>query len=65
MGKGGMNLTVKITKAADGLLDLRVVELPELDLSVRTVGEIPGVVSEAAAKLTGRSEQEFDVEVGY
>jgi hypothetical protein len=65
MGRGGMNLTVKIMKAEDGLLDLRVVELPDLDLSARTFGEIPALVSEAAARLTGRSEQEFDVEVGY
>jgi hypothetical protein len=60
-----MKLTVKITKAADGFLDLRVVELPDLDLSARTIGEIPAVVSEVAAKLTGRSGQDFDVEVGY
>lgn len=60
-----MNLTVKILKVADGLLDLRVVELPELDLSARTIREIPAIVSEAAARLTGRPEQEFDVDVGY
>lgn len=43
---------------------LRVVELPDLDLSARTFEDIPAVVSGAAARLTGRSEHEFSVVVG-
>lgn len=59
-----MNLSVKITKATDGCLDLKVVELPQLDINARNAGEIPLVVSEAAAKLTGRPEQDFNIDVG-
>ena len=57
-----MNLTVKIKNAADVWLDLNVVELPNLVVGARNIGEIPLIVSEAAARLTGRPEHEFDVE---
>ena len=59
-----MNLSVKITKATDGCLALKVVELPQLDINARNAGEIPLVVSEAAVKLTGRPERDFNIDVG-
>lgn len=58
-------MTVQIKSAADGWLDLKVVELPTLDVSARDLGEIPCIVGEVAARLTGRPEQEFDVKVRY
>ncbi|GLU61587.1 hypothetical protein [Paenarthrobacter ureafaciens] len=60
-----MRLTVKIRKATDGRLDLQVVEMPELEVAVRKFKEIPSAVIEAAASLTGRSQDDFEVEVGY
>ena len=60
-----MKLTAHIKKAAEGWLDLAVVELPATEAHARNVEEIPGVVRVAAARLTGRSEEEFDVEVSY
>ncbi|MFK0042221.1 hypothetical protein ACIQTW_20495 [Paenarthrobacter sp. NPDC090517] len=60
-----MRLTVRISKATDGRLDLYVVELPELEAQAQRVAEIPETVREAAAILTGRSKDDFDVEVGY
>jgi hypothetical protein len=58
-------LTAKIRKAADGRLDLYVVEMPELVAHARSVEDIPGVVRAAAAILTGRPEDDFEVVVGY
>uniref|UniRef100_UPI003F492113 hypothetical protein n=1 Tax=Paenarthrobacter ureafaciens TaxID=37931 RepID=UPI003F492113 len=60
-----MKLTVKIRKATDGRLDLEVVELQELQVAVRKFKETPAAVTEAAASLTGRPKDEFEVEVGY
>ena len=60
-----MVLTAKIREARDGRLDLYVIELPELEAHARTVADIPRVVREAAAILTGLPEESFDVLVGY
>lgn len=60
-----MGLTVKIRKATDGRLDLQVVEMPELEVAVHKFREIPGAVADAAADLTGRPTDDFQVEVGY
>lgn len=60
-----MRLTARIKKAADGRLELRVVELPELEAQARKFEDIPNVVSDAAAGLTGRPGQDFEVEGGY
>lgn len=58
-----MKLTAQIMKAADGWLDLHVIELPALEAHARKVEEIPGVIKGAAAELTGRPENEFEVEL--
>ncbi|WP_178995358.1 hypothetical protein [Paenarthrobacter nitroguajacolicus] len=60
-----MRLTVKIKKATDGQMDLHVLELPDLEISVQGVREIPETVKKAAARLTGRPADQFTVEVGY
>jgi hypothetical protein len=60
-----MILTAQIKKAADGWLDLQVVELPDLEAHARKVEDIPDVVRDAAARLTGRPGHDFDVEVRY
>lgn len=65
-GKGpGVRLTVKIRKATDGQMDLQVLELPDLEVSVQGVREIPETVKDAAARLTGLPADQFIVEVGY
>lgn len=60
-----MRLTVKIRKATDGRLDLEVPELPEVQVVAKRVGDIPEVVRDAAAKLTGLPENDFNIDVGY
>lgn len=60
-----MRLTVRIKQATDGRIDLHVEELPILELFVGRVADIPTVVAEAAAALTGRPKEDFKVEVGY
>ncbi|RAM37261.1 transcriptional regulator [Arthrobacter globiformis] len=60
-----MKLTAQIGTAADGRLNLRVLELPELKTHARRVDEIPDAVRDAAAKLTGRPKDDFDIEVRY
>lgn len=60
-----MKLTVKIRKATDGRLDLQVLEMPELEVVARKFKEIPEAVAAAAASLTGRPQNEFEVDVGY
>lgn len=60
-----MRLTVRIRKATDGRLDLQVVEMPELEVVVRKFKEIPEAVTDAAADVTGRPKDDFEVEVGY
>ncbi|WP_369745629.1 hypothetical protein [Paenarthrobacter sp. AMU7] len=46
-------------------MDLQIQELPDLEVSVQGVREIPETVKAAAARLTGRPADHFDVEVGY
>lgn len=65
LGAEGMRLTTCIKEATDGWLSLSVEEIPALDVHARNVGEIPVAVQRAAAKLMGREEQDFDVEVRY
>jgi hypothetical protein len=60
-----MKLTAQIKKATDGWLDIRVVELPELVAHARKLDDIDDAARDAAAKLTGRPRQDFDVEVLY
>ena len=60
-----MRLTAQIKTAADGWLDLRVVELPELRAHAGKFDDIPDVVGDAASRLTGRPGHDFDVEVRY
>lgn len=60
-----MQLTVRIKQATDGWLDLHVLELPDLKVYVRRVGEIPAAVSQAAAARTGRPAEDFIIDVGY
>ncbi|MBT2547196.1 hypothetical protein [Arthrobacter sp. ISL-65] len=60
-----MRLTAQIKKATDGWIDFRVVELPELVAHARKLDDIAGAVRDAAARLTGRQGQDFDVEVRY
>jgi hypothetical protein len=40
-----MRLTVRIRSATDGRLDLRVLEMPELEVGVRKFKEIPEAVT--------------------
>ena len=60
-----MRLNAQIRKATDGRLDLHVVELPDLEAHARKFEDIPDAVRDAAARLTGRPGQDFDVEVRY
>ena len=60
-----MKLTAKIKSAADSGIELRVPELPGLEAHARNVAEIPDAVKDAAARLTGRPKDDFDVEVRY
>lgn len=60
-----MRLTVKIKQAQDGRFDLQIVELPELEVCVKRVAEIPEAVRDAAASSTGRPPDDFDVVPGY
>ena len=60
-----MILTAQIKKAADGWLDLRVIEMPDLEAHARNVEDIPDAVRDAAERLTGRPGHDFDVEVRY
>ncbi|MFJ4029978.1 hypothetical protein ACIPWF_21780 [Paenarthrobacter sp. NPDC089989] len=60
-----MRLTVKTRQAKDNKMDLQVVELPELDVQAKKLREVSDVVKDAAAALTRRSREEFDVELGY
>lgn len=60
-----MRLSVRIRKATDGRLDLQVLEMPELEVVVHRFKEIPEAVIDAAAGITGRPKDDFEVEVGY
>lgn len=60
-----MRLTVKIKSASDGHMDLQVLELPELEVSVKAVRDIPEAVAKAAAAMTGKPIDHFKVEIGY
>jgi hypothetical protein len=60
-----VRLSAHINNAADGRLEFRIVELPELEAQARKFENIPNVVSDAAAGLTGRPGQDFEVEGGY
>lgn len=55
----------EIKKATDGRLDLEVPELPELQVMAKRTVDIPEVVRDAAAKLTGLPESDFTIDVGY
>ncbi|WGM22863.1 hypothetical protein QEH68_22315 (plasmid) [Paenarthrobacter sp. OM7] len=46
-------------------MDLQVLELPDLEVSVQGVREIPETVRDATAGLTGLPADQFIVEVGY
>lgn len=52
-------------EAADGWVDLHVLQLPDLEAHARRMDEIPDVIRDAAARLTGRPKNDFNVEVRY
>lgn len=58
-----MKLTTRITSAADGWLVLEVLELPDLTAYAKRFEDIPEAVGTAAAALTGRPGDSFDVDV--
>lgn len=58
-----MKLTTRIASATDRWLALEVLELPDLKAVARNFDDIPRAVTTAAAALTGRPADEFDVDV--
>ncbi|GKV73734.1 hypothetical protein NCCP2145_31150 [Pseudarthrobacter sp. NCCP-2145] len=58
-----MKLTTRIRSAADGWLALEVLELPGLEAYAKAFEDIPQAVQAAAAALTGRPADKFDVDV--
>ena len=58
-----MRLTARIRSARDGWLALEVLELPELEVVVKSFDDIPDAVSRAAEESLGRPASEFVVEV--
>jgi len=60
-----VKLTAHIRLAADGWLKLEVDELPQLEAHARAVREIPDAVRTAAAVLTGKPRQEFEIDLRY
>jgi hypothetical protein len=64
-GLKGMRLTARIKEATDGLLTLRVEELPTLVVHARSVIEIPEAVGSAAAQLLHRPKEDFEVELHF
>ncbi|MCA4135491.1 hypothetical protein [Arthrobacter sp. M4] len=60
-----MQLTARIKEATDGRITLRVEELPELIVHVRTILEIPDAIGDAAAQLTDRDKKDFEVELHF
>ena len=60
-----MLLNVYISSATDGFFLLRSVEIPELTVTARKLDDIPTVVRAAAAAVTGREPDDFDIVVDY
>jgi hypothetical protein len=60
-----LQLTVYISSASDGYFLLRAVELPDLTARAGTIDGIPVAVRDAAAVLTGRAPDDFDVSLDY
>jgi hypothetical protein len=60
-----MRLTAHIKEATDGRITLRVEELPDLIIHVRTILEIPDAIRDAAAQLTDRDKKDFEVELDF
>jgi hypothetical protein len=60
-----LQLNVYVANAADGFFLFKVVELPELTARAGTIDEIPEAVRVAAAALTGRAPEDFDVQVDF
>lgn len=58
-----MKLTARIRSARDGWLAVEVLEIPELEVVVKSFEDIPDAVSGAAEKSLGRPASEFVVEV--
>lgn len=58
-----MQLTARIKQATDGQLSLVVEELPALAVHASNLEDIPGAVRRAAAELTGRNQDDFEVDL--
>lgn len=56
-----MQLNVYISSAADGLLTVKAVQLPELSIQTQTIEDIPDAVRFAAAAMVGQGPEDFDV----
>lgn len=61
----GLKLNVYISSAADGLLTVKAVQMPELSVQVGTLEEIPESVSAAAASMSGEPAEDFVVIIDF
>jgi predicted RNase H-like HicB family nuclease len=60
-----LQLNVYISSASDGYFLLRAVEIPELTARASTIEDIPAQVRTAAAALTGKAPDDFEVSLDY
>ncbi|WP_181405881.1 hypothetical protein [Pseudarthrobacter phenanthrenivorans] len=58
-------MNVYISSASDGYFLLKTVEIPELTARAGTIEDMPGAVRAAAAVLTGRAPDDFEVSLDY
>jgi hypothetical protein len=58
-------LNVYISSATDGYFLLKAVEIPQLSVTVRGLDDIPRAVRAAAAALTGRAPEDFEISLNY
>ncbi|MBT2566948.1 hypothetical protein J7I84_10665 [Arthrobacter sp. ISL-85] len=56
-----MQLDTYISRASDGLFTAKTMQMPELTAQARTIEEIPHAVRSAAAAISGRPAENFDV----
>lgn len=56
-----MKLNVYISRAEDGILTVKAVQIPELSVQAGTIAEIPDAVRSAAASISGQSPDDFVV----
>lgn len=60
-----MQLNVHISSATDGYFLLKAAEIPELTARASKMDGIPGAVLAAAAELTGRPPEDFNINIDY